>query len=65
MNLWSRGKAMELDLWLGDQNVGGITSASGKENMSQTCKALAGKKRDLSSCGKTRIYIKGYIHHCE
>ena len=41
MNLWSRGRAMELDLLLRDQNVGWLTSASGKENMSQTCKALA------------------------
>ena len=45
------GRAMELDLWQGDQNVRWITSASGKENMSQTCKALSGKNQDLSSRG--------------
>ena len=59
------GQGNGIGLVAGRSERRGITSASGKENMSQTCKALAGKKRDLSSCGKTRIYMKGYIQSFE
>ena len=59
------GQGNGIGLVAGGSERRGVTSASGKKKMSQTCKALAGKKRDLSSCGKTRIYMKGYIHSCE
>ena len=59
------GQGNGIGLVAGRSERWGITSASGKENMSQTCRALLGKNQDLSSCGKTRQYLKDYMQSCE